>query len=376
MRTLFITHHYLSSPGGGTFASRAYINAFAELSDEMTLLYPVKEGEGLFEGINTCIKLVPVRYELPKVIKLVRILTGKVHRYFSTAPAYIQSGQFDTIVFDTSIVSYRLITMAKQCGLRTIVIHHNFQYEYFRDNTHGPMKWITLFWCQRYEKQAVQLADINLTLTETDKESLIKIGGQQTKNSFAVLGTFEYQYTEKKKPQKGNGIKNFVITGDLSGVQTYESLIPWINNLYAELKAVFPDSHLTIAGRNPNSQLLALCQKHNISIIASPPSMEPILEAADCYICPTSLGSGIKLRVLDGLKWGLPVVAHNVSARGYEQMEETGCLLRYSDGPSFRAALTLLREKSIDKEKVLTAYRKIFSLEAGCKRLESILRMP
>ena len=87
MRTLFITHHYLSSPGGGTFASRAYINAFAELSDEMTLLYPVKEGEGLFEGINTCIKLVPVRYELPKVIKLVRILTGKVHRYFSTAPA-------------------------------------------------------------------------------------------------------------------------------------------------------------------------------------------------------------------------------------------------------------------------------------------------
>ena len=376
MRTLFITHHYLSSPGGGTFASRAYINAFAELSDEMTLLYPVKEGEDTFEGINTCIKLVPVPYELPKVIKLVRILTGKVHRYFSTAPAYIQSGQFDTIVFDTSIVSYRLIAMAKQCGLRTIVIHHNFQYEYFRDNTHGPMKWITLFWCQRYEKQAVQLADINLTLTETDKESLIKIGGQQTKNSFAVLGTFEYQYTEKKKPQKGNGIKNFVITGDLSGVQTYESLIPWINNLYAELKAVFPDSHLTIAGRNPNSQLLALCQQHNISIIASPPSMEPILEAADCYICPTSLGSGIKLRVLDGLKWGLPVVAHDVSARGYEQMEETGCLLRYSDGPSFRAALTLLREKSIDKEKVLTAYRKIFSLEAGCKRLESILRMP
>ena len=101
--------------------------------------------------------------------------------------------------------------------------------------------------------------------------------------------------------------------------------------------------------------------------------MEPILEAADCYICPTSLGSGIKLRVLDGLQWGLPVVAHDVSARGYERMEETGCLLRYSDGPSFRAALTLLREKSIDKEKVLTAYRNIFSLEAGCKRLKSIL---
>ena len=102
--------------------------------------------------------------------------------------------------------------------------------------------------------------------------------------------------------------------------------------------------------------------------------MEPILEAADCYICPTSLGSGIKLRVLDGLKWGLPVVAHDVSARGYERMEETGCLLRYSDGTSFRAALTQLRERALNKEKVLAAYRNVFSLEAGCKRLESILR--
>lgn len=373
MRTLFITHHYLSSPGGGTFASRAYINAFAELSDEMTLLYPVKEGEDTFKGINSRIRLVPVAYNLSKVVKLVRCIRGKVHRYFSTAPKYIQSGNFDTIVFDTSIVSYRLIAMAKQFGLRTIVIHHNFQYEYFRDNTHGLMKWLTLFWCHRYERQAVQQADINLTLTQADMASLVKVGGKETKKSFSVLGTFEYQRTEEKQPKMRNGIKNFVITGDLSGVQTYESLIPWINNLYAELKAVFSDSHLTIAGRNPNKQLVRLCQKKDISLIASPPSMEPILEAADCYICPTNLGSGIKLRILDGLKWGLPVVSHVVSARGYELMEEAGCLISYSDGPSFRTALIQLREKALDKEKVLAAYRNIFSLEAGCKRLKSIL---
>lgn len=53
MRILYITHHYLSDNGGGTFASRAYINAFAEIADEMTLLYPVKEGQNLFREINS-----------------------------------------------------------------------------------------------------------------------------------------------------------------------------------------------------------------------------------------------------------------------------------------------------------------------------------
>ena len=129
MRILFITHHYLTSNGGGSFASRAYINAFAALSDEMTLLYPVKDGEDVFDGINPEIELVPVSNNAKTLRKAVNLLTGRVHRYGDVAPAYIRSGRFDTVVFDTSVVSFGLIGEAKKCGLRTIVLHHNFQYE-------------------------------------------------------------------------------------------------------------------------------------------------------------------------------------------------------------------------------------------------------
>ena len=46
MKVLFVTYHYLHGHGGGIFASRGFINAFAALSDEMTLLYPVKRENG------------------------------------------------------------------------------------------------------------------------------------------------------------------------------------------------------------------------------------------------------------------------------------------------------------------------------------------
>ena len=40
MRVLFFTHHYLDDNSGGSFASRAYINAFTEIADTCMLMYP------------------------------------------------------------------------------------------------------------------------------------------------------------------------------------------------------------------------------------------------------------------------------------------------------------------------------------------------
>lgn len=375
MKTLFITHHYLSTPGGGAFASRAYINAFAELSEYMTLLYPVKEGQNLFDGLKAGTDLCPVAYDKSKVLKLIHLLTGKVHRYFDMAPAMILSGKYDTVVFDTSLVSYRLIALAKRKGLKTIVIHHNYQYEYFRDNVSGPLRFPTLFWCRRYEAEAVANADLNLTLTPDDARLLCEAYGHRGDN-FRVLGTFESlpSVLPGTKARNSCGLGRFTITGSLADPQTERSLIPWIEEFYPVLKSIFPDSELTIAGRNPSPELGELCEKAGIRLIPSPVSMDPVMEEADCYICPTSLGGGLKLRVMDGLRWGLPVLAHKKSARGYEQFIEHGCMLQYDDLDSFRKALEKLSCLKLAKKDICGLYDEIFSFRAGVERLDEILR--
>ena len=140
------------------------------------------------------------------------------------------------------------------------------------------------------------------------------------------------------------------------------------------LKSIFPDSELTIAGRNPSPELGELCEKAGIRLIPSPVSMDPVMEEADCYICPTSLGGGLKLRVMDGLRWGLPVLAHKKSARGYEQFIEHGCMLQYEDLDSFRKALEKLSRLKLAKKDICALYDEIFSFRAGVERLDEILR--
>ncbi|MBR5957433.1 MAG: glycosyltransferase [Salinivirgaceae bacterium] len=373
MKVLFITHHYLSGNNGGAFASRAYINAFAEVADEMTLFYPVKEGQNLFDGINPKIKTIPVAYAIPKWRKLIHALTGKVHRYFKATKEFLSEKKADVVVFDTSVVTFRIIKQFKDKGYRTIVIHHNYQYEYFRDNCKNILRPFTLFWCKRYERQAVQNADINLTLTPQDIDLLADNYNNGAKTNFCVLGAFEHINSQPKKIIDNTKKTNrFVITGGLDSVQTYVSLKEWINEYYDLLKTEFPESSLTIAGKNPSLELINLCKQRGIIIIASPPNMDDILQNADYYICPTNLGGGLKLRIMDGLKWGLPVVTHAVSARGYEAFKDAGCLFSYSNIEEFTSAIRQLNLQSMSKREIQTLYSSLFSFYAGIKRLRKV----
>ncbi len=374
MKVLFITHHFLSSNGGGSFASRANINAFAEIADEMTLLYPVKEKDGLFPEINKKVKAVPVGYNIPKWRKVFDLLCGRVHRYYKVAPKFMESKDFDVVIFDNSKTSFRLIDFAHKYGKKTIVIHHNFEYEYVRDNTKGFLRLISLYWTKKYERDAAQKSDLNLTLTNQDCELLCKNFRNGNKDNFRVLGTFEYKpfvscRIKEHKPEKDN----FVITGNLGTRQTERSLIPWIQNYYPLIKDVFPNSVVSIAGKNPSAHFCQICQAAQILLIPSPKSMDPIMEKASYYICPIHLGGGIKLRVMDGLKWGLPVVAHSVSARGYDAFGKAGCLLTYSNKDEFQNALLRLKKIHLTKAFVQKIYASHFSFESGVERMKKIL---
>lgn len=371
MKTLFITNTYLTGNSGGVYATKAYINAFAMISESMTLVYAMKEGADPSDILQDRITMIPVYDNRSNVRKFIDLCMGIVNRHQKNVFKYVNPSDYDTVVFNNSDVSSGLIRKFKRLGLRTITIHHNYQIEYLR----GDCDWLTLlpnlFWTYIYEGQAVRYSDINLTLTDEDS-SLLKshYGG----NQFATIGVFEYKPFANKKYEDHQRGHNYVITGWLGSKQTEDSLIPWIKNYYPVLKKCDPEAHLTIAGRDPSATLCALAEANGIKVIASPVDMQPILDEADYYICPTDRGGGLKLRNLDGLKSGLPVLTHEVSARGYDYMQQAGLLCAYHDLDSFKKGLAVLQSSAMSKTEIVRTYNDFYSLSAGVKRLEWFIK--
>lgn len=372
MNTLFLTFTYLKGNRGGIYASRTHINLFAEISESMTLLYPYKKGMEP-EGINDeKIEMIPIEDSRSKFKKILDLCRGVQSRFFYGVNGYINRHKYDTVVFDSSQTSSRLIDKFKTAGFRIITIHHNYQIDFLRADTKGIAKWLNIFWTYRSEGNAVRQSDLNLTLTQSDILLLRK--HYSANANFSVLGVFDYQRKKQKEinnTQRGN---RFVITGGLGAKQNEDCLIPWLDRYYPLLKQKIPSATLTLAGRDPSSKLISVAQKHNVKVIPSPKDMAPILADSDFYICTTDRGGGLKLRILDGLKSGLPVLTHTISARGYERMEAAGIVYPYHDEISFVESLDKILRNHMSKKEIQKIYLQQYSFDTGVEVLKGIFQ--
>ena len=77
--------------------------------------------------------------------------------------------------------------------------------------------------------------------------------------------------------------------------------------------------------------------------------MQAVLDRGRYYICPASGGGGLKLRMLDGLRNGMPVLAHVAAARGFEPFVDR-YVFCYRDRVSFREALHRMLSLQPDPE--------------------------
>ena len=369
-KVLIVTHHYLDGNGGGIYATRAFVNAVSEFSD-VTLLYPAKSETG-HEHVSSSVRMIPVFDSRRRIRKAFDLFRGRVHRYYGILSEHLKENAYDILVFDTSIVSAGQIQMARKYCSKIVTIHHNFQPDYAMDNTSVWLRWLIVPRIRKYEKEAVLGSDLNICLTETDRQLMYSHYDCSHASRIEVSGIFEYE--RRRLPEIGASGRNgaFIITGNLSSVQTEKSLKSWISGYYDLLQSVPGFGSLTIAGRNPSAALSELCASRGIRLVDSPADMDEVIRGADFYVCPVDLGGGIKLRVMDGLRNGLPVLSHAVSARGYDHFVDNGILQVYEDRASFRNAVDNLIHCTKDAGWIQRQYYDCFSFDKGLKRVHDI----
>lgn len=375
MKILFISRHYLDDNNGGANATKGFIHTFASAFGALDLIYPEHDNTDCSSYVPSSCNLFPCYDKRSKLMKVVDMYRGRVHRFTDFVKQHLQTHLYDVIIIDHSILAATLIETIKKTNARIITIHHNVEKYYLADNEPSIIyRYPYDHFCKKAEIDALLNSNINLTLTEKDAETF-KSWYPSKNLHLHNIGICEYrQLTE---PQYNNDItetNTFIITGSLCFKQSLLPIMDFLSNYYPLLKEECPTAKLIIAGRNPSEELKQKCaEDSSIELIANPEDMNEVVQRANYYICPINAGSGIKLRILDGLKQGLPVMAHEVASRGYDYVESAGCLFTYHDKDSFKSALSSLLKSESSKTEVFNAFKHSFSLEACISRLKDIL---
>lgn len=309
--------------------------------------------------------------------KVVHLLKGKIHRYTSCVLNFVDhhSGEYSHCLINCGLFG-DLVEPLKQRGLKVCLIHHNFEAKYQMDNkrpsTFGGM---TDAFVRRNESMGYRTSDMNLFLTKDDAERLSSAYGPTQAHNH-VIGLFEGSNEPVDIPQSPLCANRLVITGGLGSVQSVDGIKQFFDGYDRLLSNFFlNDYEVLIAGSNPSQEILKIGKENShVKIVANPCDMLSTIKMGGIYICPVVKGSGIKTRILDGLKLGMPILAHKVSAQGYEKLYRNSWFQVYEDEESFLNGLKTIADNLFSVPKlrhaIIEEYQGLFSLNVGKKNFE------
>lgn len=380
MNVLFITRHYLDQKNGGALGARAYLDAFASIYGDVTLLYPEHQGLDISLIVAPNVIPVPSFDYRSKIIKGMDIYRGRVHRFAKDLKRLLsQNKHYDIIVFDHSILGAELIDIIKKLSpsSKLITIHCNIEQQYNRDNPVSCLyRKSYTHAIEKAERDALEYSVLNMTVTQEDADYFETLSGINS-DTLEYWGTFEYNgMTKVYNPSEANKSKRttIVISGSLNFPQSENAIMEFLDRYYSIAKDVDESVRLIITGRNPSNKIQNECRTDNtITLVPSPDDINAVVRKGNIYCSPVYGGSGVKLRIMDGLKLGLPVLCHQNSAKGYEMMIANKCMFTYHDKLSFKEAFSSLLYHRPNSDEVYSTYINRFGFEAGCERLRKIL---
>lgn len=363
----------LNRQGGGSLAVLAYLNAVLELFpvrvDVVTAL-ECSTRDNRFNRID-----VAKRNNRERNIGF---LQGKFYRSADFIVDYVKKNpnKYEWIFFNGGLYSGYAINKLRKLGIKIAVFHHNYEPEYqMGSKSIISFKGRTDFWVKVWERKAYRYCTANLFISPEDKELFEKAYGKRDNNYF--IGIYEPRRVDIEKPKDGFE-KSMAVTCSLCAYQNVLSLRRFKEDFLQIFHNTLPDWELKLMGRNPSKEIMDWATEYSfVKVFPSPENIRELCSQSPIYLCQMDDGGGLKLRVMDGLRNGQPVLTHKVSARGYNAFFNEPFFKVYEDEKSFinglREISEYVKSDKFSREYVQKRYYEEFGFDKGVERLKEII---
>lgn len=92
----------------------------------------------------------------------------------------------------------------------------------------------------------------------------------------------------------------------------------FVNEVLPRIRSAVPDAQLDLVGRLPLPEVMALAQPPAITVIPDVPDIRPYYERTRVVIVPLRMGTGTRLKALEGMAASRPVVGTSVGLAGLD----------------------------------------------------------
>ena len=305
--SMSIPYDNVPHAGGKTF--NYYINGFAnDIDNEVTMIAKVlPEEEHQIENINPNINTIIVRTpknKVKKYISYIKSLNSKInplYRYGNvlTKEIFNQIGNELDKLKNTGYVPDIVILEWTWMLLFIDQVKKRFPNAKYIASEHD----VSFLGAQRQYENAKGFKKIY-------KKLLLKNGVEQSK-----LGVIVPYINLPEQVARKNINKNILFYGAMNRMENEISAEWFIKNVMPEIKDT--GAKYVIVGNKPSDELKKY-ESDNVIITGFVQDIQPYFSSAMCLAAPIQAGAGVKVKILEAMAMGVPVLTNNIGIEGIE----------------------------------------------------------
>lgn len=254
---------------------------------------------------------------------------------------------FDVVHFDTlGLGQYRPL-IAKS---RTMLNHHDVQSSLIaRRATIESNLVLKQYWkleaqnIRKAEKRFCPQFDVNITVSDQEGAGLREIVPDV--NVTVVPNGVDTSYF---RPRPDPGGKTLLFCGSLDMYPNIDAMQYFFDDIWHKLRGQLNDVEIYVVGRNPPYWLRQFgIRDRRIHVTGFVDDVRPYFEKATVFVCPVRDGGGTRLKILDSLAMGVPVIGTSFACSGLALQHEKNVVFADSPDEFAAAVVRLLSDETL-----------------------------
>jgi len=234
--------------------------------------------------------------------------------------AWLQERSFDLVHVDTLGLAPYLDGMSRAS---VVLTHHDIESHLAarladRDE-HRLRRWyrrLDAVKLARLERRVCRSVAVNVAVSALDAERLAEVAGPV--RTAVVENGVDVEFFRPAERTRQGEADGLVFAGSLETYPNRDAVTYLLQDIWPRLLAERPERRLTLVGRSPAPDAVAAARDPRVRVTGRVDDVRRYIAAAGIYVCPIRVGGGTRLKVLDALAMGKPMVATATAVEGLE----------------------------------------------------------
>jgi len=210
---------------------------------------------------------------------------------------------------------------------------------------------------KRYETGLLRKFDHTITVTEIDRQAYLSAGGEAVAQKLSVIPIATDTRTLQPTARQPGSL-NLLTLGTLHYPPNADGIRWFFTEIYPGVKAALAGVTLTIIGKNPPADFLALArQDSSVTVTGYVPDLDPLMAQAAVMVIPVRAGGGMRVRILEAFARAMPVVTTTVGLEGIDARPGEDVLVADTPAAFEAAVVQLLRDPQLQQRLAVNGRR-------------------